>query len=191
MCGRYLANAGSSDVRIQKLVSMMERDYQGQYKTGEIFPGDTAPAVLGEGGRLRHAPAVFGLPGFQNGRLLINARAETAAEKPTFAEALRTRRVVLPADGFYEWDRGEDKTKYLFTAQDDSPLYLCGVYKVIDGVYRFAILTRPAEGEMLGVHDRMPVIARAQEVRPYLTDYFFALRLLTGDAPALRKQKAE
>lgn len=169
----------------------MERDYPGQYKTGEIFPGDTTAAILGENGRLRHAPATFGFPGFKDNKLILNARSETAAQKPIFAESLRERRVILPADGFYEWSHDEKKTKYLFTLDGFSTLYLCGLYKLIDGQYRFVILTRPANESMIEIHNRMPVIVSADEVRPYLTDINTAEEILITANPLLRKQAAE
>ena len=183
MCGRYSFDGGSGDERVKRIIALMDRDHPGGYKTGEIVPGDTAAAVISEGGRLRPVPAVFGFPGFGNSRLLINARSETAADKPTFAEAFRSRRVILPADGFYEWSR--DKTKYLFTLTDASPVYLCGLYTLTNGVYRFVILTRRANGSMIGVHDRMPVIAAEREVRPYLTDPRAAAGILGADGPRL------
>ncbi|MBQ6420718.1 MAG: SOS response-associated peptidase family protein [Clostridia bacterium] len=190
MCCRYSFGGDSSDTRVQKIVSLMERDYPGEYKTGEIFPGDTAAAVLGENGRLRHAPATFGFPGFKDGKLILNARAETAAQKPTFAESLRERRVILPADGFYEWSRDEKKTKYLFTLEGERTLYLCGLYKMIDGKVRFVILTRPANASMADVHDRMPVIVGAGAVRPYLTDRAAAMQLISAADPVLQRREA-
>ena len=189
MCGRFYVADDSTDPRVQKIVAMMDRDYPGAYKSGEIFPGDTVAAVIGEAGKLRHAPAVFGFPGFQGGRLLINARAETAAKKPTFANALRERRVILPADGFYEWSRGDKKTKYLFTRGDSQTVYLCGIGKIMDGVCRFVILTRPANDSMIDIHDRMPVMVPAEEVRPYLTDYSAAQAILSSPGPALKRKE--
>lgn len=171
MCCRYSLNGNSSDERVRKIISLMERDYPGQYKIGEIFPGDTAAAILGENGRLRHQPAVFGFPGVKKNQLILNARAETAATKPTFARALRERRAIMPADGFYEWSHDEKKTKYLFTLDGLRTLYLCGLYQEIEGEYRFVILTRPANASVMGIHDRMPVIASADAVRAYLTDF--------------------
>ena len=191
MCCRYLFSDPPKDDRIKKIVSLMERDYPGQYKTGEIFPGDTAAAVLGVKGGLKLAPATFGFPGFKDGRLLLNARAETAEDKPTFAEAFRERRAILPADGFYEWSHDEKKTKYLFTQNGDRTLYLCGLYRQDGGEYRFVILTRPANESMREVHDRMPVIAAADEVRPYLTDLDAARRILAQAGPLLRREPAE
>lgn len=191
MCCRYSFGGDSSDERVQKIVSLMERDYPGQYKTGEIFPGDTTAAILGENGRLRHAPATFGFPGFKDNKLILNARSETAAQKPTFAESLRERRVILPADGFYEWSHDEKKTKYLFTLDGLRTLYLCGLYKLIDGQYRFVILTRPANESMIEIHDRMPVIASPDAVRPYLTDFHSAEEILITANPLLKRQAAK
>ncbi|MBQ6118887.1 MAG: SOS response-associated peptidase family protein [Clostridia bacterium] len=191
MCCRYSFRGDSPDERVQKIVSLMERDYPGQFKMGEIFPGDTTAAILGADGRLRHTPAAFGFPGFKGGRLILNARMETAAEKPTFAGCLRQRRMILPADGFYEWSRGEDKTKYLFTLNGRRTLYLCGLYQEIEGTYHFVILTRPANESMTAIHDRMPVIASADEVRPYLTDYAAAVNIISAPAPQLCRQPTE
>ena len=123
MCGRYDFGKGATDEKMAALINAMERRYPGMYKTGEILPGDTAPAVIARSEKIIPVPAVFGFPGFSGGRLLINARAETAAEKKTFAESLKERRVILPATGFYEWDA--NKTKYLFTAGGLTVFYLC------------------------------------------------------------------
>ncbi len=190
MCCRYYFSDHPSDERVLRIVSLMERDYPGQYKTGEICPGDTAAAILGDAGRLRHAPAVFGFPAAKGGSLLLNARAETAEEKPAFAAAFRERRAVLPADGFYEWGRDAEKTKYLFTLDGMRTIYLCGLYRFENGAYRFVILTRPANASMIETHDRMPVIAAADEVRPYLTDLNAARRILAAEPPGLLREKA-
>lgn len=191
MCCRYHLGVEYLDERVQKIVSLMERDYAGQYKTGEIYPGDTAAAVLGENGRLFHAPATFGFPGFKGNQLILNARAETAARKPTFAAAFRERRAILPADGFYEWSHDEKKTKYLFTLSGRRTMYLCGLYQRVDETYRFVILTRPANDSMAGIHDRMPVIAAADEVRAYLTDFDAAQKIIAYGAPKLLREPVE
>ena len=192
MCCRYYLGPAPQDERVKQIVSMMERDYPGQYKTGEIFPGDAAMTLIGERGRLRHVPAVFGFPGVGNSRkLLLNARAETVAEKPTFAAAFRERRAILPADGFFEWSHDETKTKYLFTLDEDRTVYLCGLFQVIDGKYRFVILTRAANASMAEVHDRMPVIASAEQVRAYLTDPKAAAQIIALPGPRLNKRIAD
>lgn len=188
MCCRYRILPRGTDREVAAIIAGLEKNYRGMYKTGEIFPGDAAPAVIERLGRLVPVPAVFGFPGFDGKKLILNARAETAFEKPTFAQALRERRVVLPADGFFEWGRDENKTKYLFTADGANTVYLCGCFRVVENILRFVILTRAANESMSPVHDRMPVIAFAPQVRSYLTDYSAAREIVRNAAPALVRE---
>ena len=191
MCGRYGFYKDHVDEKSEAILTMLEKLYPDtEYKTGEIFPGDTAPGVIQDKGRIVPVPAVFGFPGFREGRLIINARCETAAEKRTFADSLKDRRIVLPANGFYEWDHTPQNNKYYFTVDGMETIYLCGIYRVVDGLYRFVILTREANASMKETHDRMPVIVNAEAVRPYLTDRRFAMEILSGNGPILTRQTA-
>ena len=63
--------------------------------------------------------------------------------------------------------------------------------KLIDGRYRFVILTRAANESMIETHDRMPVIATEQEVRSYLSDYASAMKIMSSAAPRLTREQAE
>lgn len=99
-----------------------------------------------------------------DGPLLINARADTIAEKPAFREAVRARRCVIPATGFYEWTVGADKARlpwYIHRA-DGAPLAMAGIWQVWerDGQHltTCAIVTCDAAGPMTEIHHRMPVI---------------------------------
>ena len=188
MCGRYNFSTDSPDEKMTALIRVMDRKYPGKYKTGDIFPGDTAPAMIAKGDKIIPVPAVFGFPGFHDGKLLISARGETVAEKKTFADSLRERRAILPATGFYEWSA--EKTKYLFTLDVTDVFYLCGLYKVIDGIYRFVILTRAANESMIEIHNRMPVIVGENEVRPYLTDLTAAAAIIQTSSPRLTGQES-
>ena len=192
MCGRYQFSSDRADDNMLAIVRMMDRNYPGAYKTGEIFPGDTAPAVVEKHGKIIAVPAVFGFPGFQNNRLLINARSETAAEKRTFSDSLKYRRMIIPASGFYEWGKESTgrKQKYLFTVDAQQAIYLCAIYRVIEGQYCFVILTREANESMIETHDRMPVIVKDFEVRSYLTDTDAAMQMITTSAPMLNRQTA-
>ncbi len=188
MCGRYNFSTDNPDEKMTALISVMERKYPGEYKIGDIFPGDPAPAIIAQGEKIVPVPAIFGFPGFQDGKLLINARGETAAEKKTFSDSLKERRIILPATGFYEWS--SDKTKYLFSVGASTVFYLCGLYKIVDGKYRFVILTRQANESMIEIHDRMPVIVDEDAVRPYLTDLAVAEAIISTAAPTLSREKA-
>lgn len=193
MCCRYCYSDHteiSRDEMLKAISQMMERRYPGEYKTGEIFPGDSAPAVIGRQGKIVAVPATFGIPSNYDNKLLLNARSETAAVKKTFADSLRDRRVVLPASGFYEWSHDGKKTKFYFTVDSMQTLYLCGIFKLVDGKPRFVILTRAANESMIETHNRMPVIVGEQSVRPYLTDQDAAMEIIATSAPMLSRQEA-
>jgi putative SOS response-associated peptidase YedK len=93
----------------------------------------------------------------------INAKAETAAEKPFFRLALRKRRCLIPADGYYEWQvTGKRKQPYLFGAKDGKPLAFAGLWESWEHegerLDTCAILTTDANELAAPVHNRMPVI---------------------------------
>ena len=190
MCGRYGFYEYKTDDRGRAILAMLEKLYPDTpVKTGEIFPGDTAAGVICREDRIVGVPAVFGFPGYEGTKLMINARSETAEEKPAFAEAFRERRIVLPASGFFEWGASPDRPKYWFTL-DAAVFYLCGLYRIVRGRYRFVILTRPANEGMAPIHDRMPVTVSGDSVRAFLTDLTAARELLTSPAPMLKREKA-
>ncbi|HUS98464.1 MAG TPA: SOS response-associated peptidase, partial [Hyphomicrobiaceae bacterium] len=95
---------------------------------------------------------------------LVNARAETLVEKPSFRGALRHKRCLVPADGYYEWTGATGaKQPHLIRAREGGPLAFAGLYEQwmgADGseVDTMAIITVPANDAVRGVHDRMPAI---------------------------------
>ncbi len=95
---------------------------------------------------------------------MINARAETVADKPAFRAPFRRRRCLVPADGYFEWKAGpQRKQPYFIHRDDESPIFLAGLWdrweKGEDGpLDSFAIVTTPASEHVANVHDRMPVI---------------------------------
>jgi putative SOS response-associated peptidase YedK len=103
------------------------------------------------------------------GAKLINARAETVAEKPSFRSAFRHRRCLVVADGFYEWQKQEGKKQpFYFRLQDGQPFAFAGLWEswkdpngeVVDSC---TILTTEANQLMQPIHDRMPVILASQD----------------------------
>ncbi|MEO8084582.1 MAG: SOS response-associated peptidase [Ardenticatenales bacterium] len=94
---------------------------------------------------------------------LINARSETAAEKPSFRSAMRHRRCLVPADGFYEWRaEGGAKQPYRIARPDGAPIAFAGLWerwgKGDEPLETFTILTTAANATLAPLHDRMPVI---------------------------------
>ena len=137
-----------------------------------IGPGQLVEAVFADRHVTRRAPGIFrwGLvPAWAKdaniGARCINARVETVLDKPAFRAAIRYRRCLIPAQGFYEWRQGQPgpKQPYFFTPTDGTVLILAGIFEhatlpggaVIDSL---AILTREATGVMRQLHDRQPVI---------------------------------
>lgn len=96
------------------------------------------------------------------GPLLINARAETIAEKPAFRSACRERRCLIPISGFYEWTRLENGTRLPWYIHSDTPLALASIWQDWEGEdtrhRTCAIVTTGANEPMSKVHHRMPVI---------------------------------
>lgn len=99
-----------------------------------------------------------------DGPLLINARAETIAEKPAFKSAARSRRCLIPANGFYEWTKGEDGSRlpWYIHHPDDDLLAFAGIWQTWDKgdepLTTCAIVTTGANKTMSEIHHRMPVI---------------------------------
>ena len=180
MCVRYSITLDRSDPRMEALNDRMEKHFSGRYCVGEIWPGSAAPSIVCHDERITAVPATFGVPAFQGGGLLINARSETASMKRTFRESLKAQRILLPATGFYERDREQKNRMVFFVPEDGRTIYLCGLYFLLDGVIRFVILTREAEEPVLPFHDRMPVMVDETQVRPWLTDLSAAEELLTA-----------
>jgi len=100
------------------------------------------------------------------GNRMINARSETAHEKPSFRAAFKYRRCLILADGFFEWHaagKGELKTPYLFKLNNDHPFTFAGLYEhwqSPDGgeLHTCTILTCPPNGLVESYHNRMPVM---------------------------------
>ncbi|HZW99773.1 MAG TPA: SOS response-associated peptidase [Trueperaceae bacterium] len=99
---------------------------------------------------------------------LFNARSESAAEKPSFRDAMRTHRCLVPASGFYEWRKeGDAKQPYFVYRSDGKPMAFAGLWAVnrngAEPLATCTILTTDANADMRKLHDRMPVILEEPE----------------------------
>lgn len=114
------------------------------------------------------------------GAQLINARAETVAAKPSFRAAFKTRRCLIPADGFYEWkklDGGKKQPQYI-TLADQRPFCFAGLWEswsdkaTRETVESCTIITTTANERLAPLHDRMPVILDRADYQPWLDREF-------------------
>ena len=126
------------------------------------------------------------------GPLLINARAETIAEKPAFKKAVRESRCLIPCSGFYEWTRLEDGTKlpwYIFR-NDGAPMVFAGVWRTWESggesMRTCAMVTTAAQGPMADIHHRMPVILEQESWAKWLGEEGHgAAPLMKASAPEI------
>ena len=164
-------------------------------ETGSIASGNANGSLADITGRESGSPRreltpqvlQWGFPGFDKGKLLINARAESVKDRTTFRGSFEQGRCVLPAAGFYEWDRSKEKVT--FTVPDRPILYLAGIWRPYGPEQRFVILTREANASMASVHDRMPLILTREEVAPWVSERAEAERLLVKELPMLKAER--
>ncbi|MGB5690255.1 MAG: SOS response-associated peptidase [Woeseiaceae bacterium] len=127
------------------------------------------------------------------GSRMINARAETVAEKPSFRAAYRHRRCVVLADGFYEWHReGDTKTPYFISLASGAPFALAGLWenwtdKVSgDSLQTTTLITTAANEFMMPLHHRMPVILESNTAGEWLAGSNDLLDDVAAITPALK-----
>ena len=197
MCCRYWAEESPE---LREIVEEMNRSplvkkWQNTtaVKTyGEIRPTDVVPVIAPNRSGSR---AVYPMKwGYSGKTLLMNARAETAAEKPTFRDDWKRHRCIVPASWYFEWEHltgndGKKHTgeyfaaqplsdrwpsndrpsklggrspavshKYMIQPKDSAMTWLCGLYRIENGMPVFVVLTREPGEEIRFIHDRMPLI---------------------------------
>lgn len=182
MCGRYYMDENTAK-EVQKLVQEFDRRSRVEF-AGDICPSQEALVMLSREGKLCADSMEWGFPGFSGKGLLINARAESVLQKPTFQESVKHRRCVIPAKGFYEWNKSREK--FTFEHPASPVLYMAGCYECRENRERFVILTTKANASMERVHDRMPLLLEADEIRDWLLDEEAARQLLAKKPPELR-----
>jgi putative SOS response-associated peptidase YedK len=180
MCGRYFLTT-PGEVLANLFETAAAPDLAPRYN---IAPTQTVPIVRAAANGAREIALVsWGLvPHWAKeraiGNKLINARGETLAEKPSFRDAYRKRRCLLPADGYFEWKRPESggsvKQPYAFRARDGRPFALAGLWSSWkdpasgETLESCAIVTTSPNELAATVHDRMPVIVAPERFELWL-----------------------
>lgn len=203
MCGRFTQRFSLRE--IQELLGLAgpAANLRPRYN---VAPGQEVAAVRAEDGERRLSMLRWGLiPAWAKdpkiGYRTINARAETAAEKPSFRAAWRARRCLIPADGFYEWERGgKGKQPWLFQPAGGGAFAFAGLWERWtvrkgaplpasmaeldpgDAVETCTILTTGANALVSRVHDRMPVILPPDARDPWLAGEAVELGPCPADA---------
>ena len=190
MCGRFTQMFSGGEVRAVLDLDGPEAELQPRYN---LAPGQDAAVVRHDAGGRRLSMLRWGLiPSWAKkpdiGYRLINARAETAAGKPSFRSAFAHRRCIVPASGFYEWRlEGTVRQPWYVTGRDGEPMGFAGLWerwrvpvgmalpgsladrRPGDVVETFTVLTTAANDAMRALHHRMPVILPPEAIGPWLS----------------------
>ncbi len=167
MCGRYyLADFEEEDIReyIEILEALNKRikkpSYSVNMKTsGEVFPTDTVPVIANNKGKDIRAFAMEWGYSLTNGNRIINARSETASQKPMFRDGMMRRRCIVPASYYFEWEKQQGiKIKHAIHPAGNNAMFMAGIYRMEQNKPVFCILTRSIAPDIAFIHDRMPVI---------------------------------
>jgi putative SOS response-associated peptidase YedK len=179
MCGRYTLTSPAQQIAETFGVIVPAVSWVSRYN---IAPGTDIPVVrVGtDGGRVLGALHWGLVPSWMKERPgqrpMINARSETVAEKPSFRSAFRKRRCLVPADGFYEWQKAPGgKRPYLMRRSDHAPFAIAGLWEPwqddAGGILEScALLTTRANGLMEEIHDRMPVVLAPEAWESWLDE---------------------
>jgi putative SOS response-associated peptidase YedK len=193
MCGRYTLKTPVDALAREFGISGPLPEIPASYN---IAPTRQVAAVLFEGGRKLEMLRWGLIPSWAKdpeiGNRMINARSETAPEKPSYRKAFKKRRCLIPADGFYEWQKmNGGKQPYYFRMKDGGPFAFAGLWEAWDRdgeeIRSCTILTTAPNEIVAEVHDRMPVILSREDHDFWLdpeVDETEALRELLVPYPA-------
>jgi putative SOS response-associated peptidase YedK len=181
MCGRFSLTASPQEVADLFALDMVD-DFPPRYN---IAPAQPILMTNIDAANNRVATLVrWGLvPGWVKDpgdfTLLLNARSETAAQKPSFRNAMRHRRTLVPATGFYEWhrpkgtDKNDKKQAYWITPSDGGIVVFGGLMETWSGaegseIDSGCILTTSSNKQIGNIHHRMPVVIKPQDFEQWL-----------------------
>lgn len=191
MCGRYAFYEHQELSERLTNVSLDTAFFEHFNPTWNAAPSQDLPVIVPQDDDLAAVRAMtWGLiprwtkPGEKPKITPINARSETIGEKAMFKGLVKSRRVVVPANGFYEWKReGSAKQPFFIHPTDGTLMLFAGLYDVakdVEGnpIESFTILTTTANDAMAELHDRMPVMLDADGVEEWLDPDLDALEPL-------------
>ena len=180
MCGRYFVD-DEMWREIKKICKQID-DSKLKVTRGDVCPTDMAVVLMGMK-EVRTEQMQWGFTQQYQEGLLINARAETVLSKPSFRDSMRHCRCVIPAAGFYEWNKAKEQVS--FRMPQSKILYMAGIWQPTAKEKQFTILTTSPNASVSPVHDRMPLVLTPEEIIPWIQNFDAAERLLTKTPPLL------
>ncbi len=182
MCGRFFLDVDFDEV-LRHYFGIIGDYPVMDYEPREVYPSNDIPVIHRgkEIERTIHLMKWGFAPSFMN-KILINARSETIAEKRLFKEAFFRRRCLIPASGYFEWEKvlGNNdkisKVKRAITIPEKKIISMAGIYdrfqdKEGKPYWAVSILTKASNDQVKGVHDRMPVILDKEMEKVWIAKY--------------------
>ena len=173
MCGRFTITHPNE--ALAALFAAVPGNDLPQGPNFNVCPTNAVAVVTSDVGQRRLRAMRWGfLPSWykaaNDGPLIINARSDTIADKPAFRAAVRERRCIVPASGFYEWSEGPGGSRlpWYFTRADGAPMALAGIWQRWQDIDTVAIVSTEAGDGMAGIHHREPVILEPADWRLWL-----------------------
>ena len=173
MCGRFTITHPNE--ALAALFAAVPGNDLPQGPNFNVCPTNAVAVVTSDVGQRRLRAMRWGfLPSWykaaNDGPLIINARSDTIADKPAFRAAVRERRCIVPASGFYEWSEGPGGSRlpWYFTRADGAPMALAGIWQRWQDIDTGAIVSTEAGDGMAGIHHREPVILEPADWRLWL-----------------------
>ena len=183
MCGRFTLAIDSDDLRTQLALGQMPLDWEKRYN---IAPSQDLPTVPFADSRnvvwMRWGLVPFWAKDPAIGYKMINARAESVAEKPAYRSSFKNKRCLILADGFYEWRKvGKTSIPFYFQLDGGEPFAFAGLWDDweikgvssmpgMPGLTTCTIITTSANEDVSPVHERMPVILRKERMWDWLQE---------------------
>lgn len=183
MCGRFQLSVKGKDIASRYNVEVHDELHRPQKpglkvpKGFNCAPGQWLPLIINsDPGKISYLRWGLLPPWMKDERMalkLINSRAETILEKPAFKKAFQQRRCIVPANGFYEWKKGNSKKVFRFFVKDLPIFSMAGIWESrqqTDGstLQTFSIITVEANTPMQEVHHRMPAILNPEQEKVWL-----------------------
>lgn len=178
MCGRFTLFSDYETLidQFQIEAAFDESNYHYSYN---IAPSQQVVSIINDGTKNRMGFLRWGfIPSWAKdekiGYKMINARAETLAEKPSFRNAYKKRRCIIVADSFYEWKRTADrKIPMRIKLKTDEPFGMAGLWEAWQSpegknIYSCTVITTIPNNLMSTIHDRMPVILKPEDIKNWL-----------------------
>jgi putative SOS response-associated peptidase YedK len=181
VCGRFTASFEFREIKVRW---NLERDIPLFTPRYNIAPSQEVPVIVRKEDRNDWRPMRWGLvpswaPDPSIGQRMINSRAETLLDKPSFTQLVTRRRCLVPADGFYEWRReGKHKVPVWIHLKNREPFAFAGLWDYWrdpagdQELYSFTIITTEANALLRPIHNRMPVIYDREMGRQWLEHSF-------------------